>query len=89
MRDFKSYNPENNNVNNNYLELLQNLAKKYEGASESEIVSAILKEAEKGRRNGTLTDSDIDNFVNVLSPMLNANQKKQLEKIVDRIKKSK
>ena len=89
MRDFKSYNPENNNVNNNYLELLQNLAKKYEGASESEIVSAVLKEAEKGRRNGTLTDSDIDNFVNVLSPMLNANQKKQLEKIVDRIKKSK
>ena len=49
-------------------------------------MKAILKEAEKGRKNGTLSDGDIDNFSDMISPMLNAEQKKTLEKVVKRLK---
>ena len=45
-----------------------------------------MQEAEKGKRNGTLTNSDIDNFQNVLMPMLNANQKAILKNVVNKIK---
>ena len=88
MRDFNSYKPNDNSSNsNNYMGLLKNLAEKYEGASETELISAIVKEAEKGRRNGTLTDSDIDNFVKTLYPLLNANQKRRLDSVISKIKK--
>ena len=90
MRDFNSYKPNNNsNGNQDYMSVISNLAKKYEGASESDLISAIMLEAEKGRRNGTLTDSDIDNFARVLSPMLNPNQQKKLQSVVKKIKSSK
>ena len=88
MRDFNSYKPnDNSSTSNNYMGLLKNLAEKYEGASETELISAIVKEAEKGRKNGTLTDSDIDNFVKTLYPLLNANQKKRLDAVISKIKK--
>ena len=47
-----------------------------------------MKEAEKGRKNGTLTDSDIDRFKSMLEPMLNGSQRAKLNKIVDKIKKN-
>ncbi len=87
MRKFNDYTP--NGSSDNYMNILKSFADKYEGASQSEIISAILKEAEKGRRNGTLTDSDIDNFVMMLRPMLNQSQQKELDKVVAQIKKIK
>ncbi|MBO5851577.1 MAG: hypothetical protein J6R29_04525, partial [Clostridia bacterium] len=62
---------------------------KYEGASEEDIISAIMLEAEKGRKRGTLTDSDIDNFYKMLYPMLNSSQQKKLNSVINKIKKSK
>ncbi len=88
MRKFNDYTP-NDNGDNNYMNILKGFAQKYEGASQSEIISAILQEAEKGRRNGTLTDADIDNFVFMLRPMLNASQQKELDKVVQQIKQIK
>ncbi|MBR5438631.1 MAG: hypothetical protein IKV61_00220 [Clostridia bacterium] len=85
MRNFNNF--EGNKQNNgDAFNVLKGFAKQYEGASEQDIISAILKEAEKGKRNGTLKDSDIDNFANMLYPMLNAAQRKQLEKVVKTIK---
>ncbi len=90
MRDFNSFNSNNNqNSQNANMDLLKGLAKKYEGASEDEIISAIMQEAEKGRKRGTLSDSDIDNFAKMLYPMLNSSQRKKLTEVVDKIKKSK
>ena len=37
--------------------LIRQLAGKYNGANEAELMQAIYKEAEKGRRNGTLSDA--------------------------------
>ena len=84
-------NTNNNNQNNQSakMDLLKTLAKRYEGASEDEIISAIMLEAEKGRKRGTLSDKDVDNFANMLYPMLNPSQRKKLAEVVNRIKKSK
>ncbi|MBO5851519.1 MAG: hypothetical protein J6R29_04220 [Clostridia bacterium] len=85
MRNFNNF--ESQRVDkSDAMGILRSFAKKYEGASEQEIINAILKEAEKGKRNGTLKDSDIDNFVNLIYPMLNANQRKHLEKVIKSIK---
>ena len=84
MRNFNNF--EGNQPNGDALNLLKGFAKKYEGASEQDIVSAILKEAEKGKKNGTLKNSDIDNFRDMLYPMLNPTQRKSLDKIVKTIK---
>ncbi len=88
MRKFNDYTPSDNN-STNYMNILKSFADKYEGASQTEIISAILQEAEKGRRNGTLSDSDIDNFALMLRPMLNASQQKELDKIIMQIKQIK
>ena len=88
MRDFNNYKPNTNNQNAGAYDMLKNFASKYEGASKSDLISAIKKEAEKGRKNGTLSDNDIDNFANMLLPMLNNNQKAELKKIVEELKKS-
>ena len=90
MRDFKSFQKNNYTSNpqnsKNAMDMLSAFAKKYEGASQSEIISAIIEEAERGKRNGTLTNQEIDNFANMIRPMLNASQKEQLTKIINRIK---
>ena len=90
MRDFNNFNGNTNQNNQSAnMDLLKALAKRYEGASEDEIISAIMLEAEKGRKKGTLSDKDVDNFANMLYPMLNNTQRKKLAEVVNKIKKSK
>ena len=49
-------------------------------------MSAILAEAEKGKKNGTLTDEDVDRFASAVSPFLTDKQRKMLNVIVKKIK---
>ena len=49
-------------------------------------MAQIILEAEKGRRNGTLTDQDIDDFASKVSPILNDKQRKMLSQVVARLK---
>ncbi len=88
MRDFNNYQKNTDKSQADAMNAIKNFAGKYEGASESELLSEIMKEAEKGRKNGTLTDSDIDRFKSMLEPMLNSSQRAKLNKIVDKIKKN-
>lgn len=68
-------------------DMIKSLAEKYEGASENELISAILNEAIKARAAGTLSDAEIDSFVAGIEPMLSANQRKRLQTVVNKIKK--
>ena len=89
MRDFNSYEKNQTTkqgLNGDAMNSLRNLAGKYEGASETDLISAIMLEAEKGRKNGTLSDSDVDNFANMIAPMLNPSQKAKLKAVVNKIK---
>lgn len=75
-------------VNGAAFDMLKNIAGRYEGASESELISAILAEAMKSRAAGTLSDSEIDSFVAQISPMLTAAQRSRLNAVVAKIKKT-
>ena len=75
------------NLSGNIAGQFSALASAYEGKSADEIMKAILAEAERGRKNGTLSDEDIDNFAMMIAPMINPEQQKTLEKVVKRLKK--
>ncbi|MBE5744373.1 MAG: hypothetical protein E7358_06685 [Clostridiales bacterium] len=90
MRDFNNYNGKTTNQNQSQegFDVLKSFAKKYEGASEDKIISEILLEAQKGKKNGTLTNADVDRFKNMLYPMLNPSQRAKLDKVIKIIKES-
>jgi hypothetical protein len=62
------------------------LASAFNGKSESNIYQMIIAQAEQGKRNGTLTNADLDNFYATLSPMLDQSKRKKLEKIITKLK---
>lgn len=86
MRDFNNFSQNSQKPDGNAMETLRSFAKKYEGASEEDIISQIMVEAQKGRANGTLTNADIDRFKNMLYPMLNQKQREKLDKVVKKLK---
>lgn len=71
----------------NLFDVVSRLAKEYDGKSQSELIKAIFKEAEKGKRNGTLSNAEIDNFAKTLSPFLDDKQRAMLNKVVKELKK--
>ena len=93
MQDFESFSKntkaESSSAPTDLSDLIKNLAGKFDGKSENEILSAILKEAERGRKAGTLKDEDIDRFASMLAPMLDDGKRKKLYSVVDKLKKQK
>ena len=74
-------------VPNNIMNLVGALSNKYDGKSQAELIKAIYDEAKKGKEQGTLSNADIDNFVSMLSPMLDSQKRKVLNRIADELKK--
>lgn len=66
--------------------LINSLSKKFDGKSQGELLAAIYKEAKKGKKNGTLKNSDIDSFAATVSPFLDETQRGYLSKIVKELK---
>jgi hypothetical protein len=93
MQDFNDFikNGETNvgseNIDPNIFNLVNSLASKYDGKSQNELMKAIYEQAKRGKQNGTLTNTDIDNFANMLSPLLDVQKRKMLIKIVAELKK--
>ena len=67
--------------------LISSLSQKFDGKSQTELLAAIYKEAEKGKRNGTLTNNDLDAFAGALSPFLDEKKRKILTRVVAELKK--
>lgn len=88
MDDFRKYSGETDPKNQQSIyDLVRSLAGKFDGKSQNELLSAIYREAEKGKRNGTLKNADIDNFAMAISPFLDDKKRKYLAKIVAELKK--
>ena len=95
MEDFNSFvNNEKNNkreipngMDKNLYNLVSSLAGKFDGKSQNDLIKAIYQEAKRGKQQGTLSNADIDNFVGMLSPLLDDKKKKMLIKIADELKK--
>lgn len=71
---------------NNAVELAKLLTKAMSGKNEGQILQTIIAEAERGKREGTLTNADLDNFYNVLSPMLDGFKRRKLREVIIRLK---
>ncbi len=99
MKDFKSYTQNNptenkkstdNSANDGSVEQTVNmatmLAKAFNGKSEGQIWQTILAQAEQGKRDGTLTNADLDNFYNAISPLVDGFKRQKLKSVIARLK---
>lgn len=89
MKDFSEFTPQEKKETNGSGDInsqFMKFASAYEGKSADEVMSAILAEAEKGKKNGMLTDADVDKFASTVSPFLTDKQRKMLNVIVKKIK---
>lgn len=96
MKDFKSYTPDNDKSRsaaggkstdvNSTVELAKVLSRAMNGKSEGQLLHTIIAEAERGKREGTLTNNDLDNFYNALSPVLDGFKRKKLKEVIAKLK---
>ena len=91
MQDFNEYSKQNDNSNDNkeqtnLFNLVNSIASKYNGKNQNELLVAIYNEAKKGKQKGTLTNQDIDNFANMLSPFLDEQKRSMLYKLTKELK---
>lgn len=102
-KDFKSYINDNPNLKNEkkpkedkgnfntskekIAETVQEIAKDYEGKTEEELMSDILKRAAAGKKDGSIDFNELDNMTKKVAPMLNPEQKERLNYIMNMIKK--
>ena len=68
-------------------ETVKRLSKQFDGKSQDDLLHAIYSEAERGKRAGSLTNAEIDGFVSLLSPALDAKKRTYLIKIAEELKK--
>ncbi len=96
MNDFKSYsNASDNNTAdkkggdaslNNTVEMAKIISKAMNGKSTAQIMQTIISEAERGKREGRLTNADLDNFYSALAPILDGAKKRKLKEIIAKLK---
>ncbi len=94
MKDFKSFSSDGNNgkKQNDFdsdkgVKLVKSVAESMKGKSQSDIMRAVIEEAERGKRAGTLTNADLDNFYNLMAPTLDGFRRQKLKSIVARLKR--
>lgn len=92
MQDFNDFIKNNQAPNGsanqqNLMNMVMSLASKYDGKNTQELIRAVYEEAKKGKKNGTLTNADIDNFATMLSPFLDDKKRKMLKKITEELKR--
>lgn len=91
MNDFKSYNPPEDKNNgkaqlNSTVDFANAVAKAMSGKSQGQLWQTILSEAERGKREGRLTNADLDNFYNSVSSMVDGAKRKKLKEVISRLK---
>lgn len=92
MKSFKNYAPDNKPLpptqeGATAEELTKRIVSAYNGKSNADMMQKILAEAEKGKRAGTLSNEEIDNFYQSFAPMLDGVQRKRLKVIVEKLKR--
>ncbi len=94
MKDFKSFSEDDGGKggkadfeNDKGVNLVKQVASSMKGRSESDIFRAVIAEAERGKRNGTLTNADLDNFYNLMAPTLDGFRRQKLKSIIARLKR--
>lgn len=91
MKDFKSFSDGNGAdgkfENDKGVNLIKSVAASMKGKSGADIMKAIIAEAERGKRDGTLTNDDLDNFYALTAPSLDGFRRQKLKSIIARLKR--
>ena len=92
MKDFNSYKADGDSEKKEFekthvAQMAVRMMGSFNGKSEADLMKAIYREAEKNRKAGTLSDAELDNFYNTLSPMLDAQKRKKLAAVIQKLKK--
>ena len=83
MDDFASYQGKNNV---DWEKEAKKIAAGYNGKNENELARDIFARAAEGKKNGTLTNEQIDMFYRQFAPMLDGAKRKKLNKLVEQLK---
>ena len=95
MKDFKSFSdgrdgkgnsPDGGFENDKGVNMIKKVAAGMQGKSSGDIMRAVIEEAERGKRAGTLTNADLDNFYNLMAPTLDGFKRQKLKSIIVRLK---
>ena len=90
MKDFKSFSdgrdgkgnsPDGGFENDKGVNMIKKVAAGMQGKSSGDIMRAVIEEAERGKRAGTLTNADLDNFYNLMAPTLDGFKRQKLKTI--------
>lgn len=82
MDDFASY----SGKNIDWQKEVQSIAARYNGKNESVLMRDIFARAAEGKKSGTLTNEQIDEFYKQISPMLDSIKRKKLQKLIAQLK---
>ena len=66
--------------------LTAEIAKAFYGKSQKDVWQTILSQAEEGKRNGTLTNEDLDNFYRTVYPLVDGVKRQKLKSIIENLK---
>ncbi|MGN1060349.1 MAG: hypothetical protein ACI4QN_01315 [Candidatus Coproplasma sp.] len=102
MSDFKSYNQNRRSENTQEdkkqedtrrqpdpqqtANLAAEIAKAFYGKSQKDVWQTILAQAEQGKRDGTLTNEDLDNFYKTVYPLVDGVKRQKLKSIISKLK---
>ena len=96
MKDFKSFSdgrdgkgnsPDGGFENDKGVNVIKKVPAGMKGKSSGDIMRAVIEEAERGKRAGTLTNADLDNFYNLMAPTLDGFKRQKLKSIIVRLKR--
>ncbi len=86
MDDFASYSGKEQQESVDWEKEVKKIASRYNGRGEGEILKEIFARAAEGKRNGTLSNEQIDEFFGRFAPMLDGAKRKRLQKLVNQLK---
>jgi len=86
--DFRSFHSKFNSENsdNRSHADLKKTAEKYVDKSDEELLKDIKKAALEGKREGSFSDEKLRIFADQVSPMLNNEQRRRLQSVIDMLK---
>lgn len=86
MEDFASYQGKNAQEPVDWEGEAKKIASRYRGKGDGDILKEIFARAAEGKKNGTLTNEQIDAFYHRFAPMLDGAKRKKLDKLVRQLK---
>ena len=88
MRDFKDFKGDGKGKESvGGTDFVYKMAEKFNGRSPAELYGAVIEEAKKRKKAGTLSNQEIDSFYSALAPILDDEKKKMLQKVIEKLKK--